>query len=216
MCHAICIENTGNMQETAGLRVKSAQDYAQLRAELSTKWTKGTTKEVLYGVSIFGTLGGGHMPRPKWNDGLKLMGRPRTAKPYTWDKRIWTNDEWHPKEFHPYGVPMDATPAPGNTYTRATWPPRGRGRGESLISTRRVQAKVRALEVLRLHRAGHTYAQIGAKVGLSPSGAYRALKRLLDRHNWNERRARQLWLERHGLSEEDLRRIQYLDDMGYQ
>ncbi len=66
-------------------------------------------------------------------------------------------------------------------YTRETWPPRGRGRGESLTSGRRIQAKLRALEVIQLRRAGHTYAMIAVRLGFrDKSGAWRALHRCFD------------------------------------
>src|SRR5882762_11924855 len=59
-------------------------------------------------------------------------GRRDTAPQQTWSKpprlegNVWIDDE---------------TPLPGHTYTRATWPPRGQGRGESLSSPRRIEAK---------------------------------------------------------------------------
>ena len=40
--------------------------------------------------------------------------------------------------------------APGRTYCRACWPPRGRGRGESLTSARRINAKLRAYEAVKM------------------------------------------------------------------
>src|SRR5262249_38937908 len=93
----------------------------------------------------------------------------------------------------PDGTWCDVTPAPGRTYTRYTWPPRGRGRGESLYSPRRIAAKLRAYQVIRLHVAGYTYEQIAPKLGFrDASGAYRAMKRTLDRIDWDRQRRAEL------------------------
>lgn len=120
------------------------------------------------------------MPRRKWPSfGVRFMGRPRTRR-LSWRKQAWIKDEWHP-----HGGWSDVTPAPGRTYTRETWPPRGRGRGESLTSPRRISAKLRAVKVLQLRCAGLTFQQIGYKVGLSASGAYRAMQRTIDRIDWD-------------------------------
>jgi hypothetical protein len=116
------------------------------------------------------------------------MGRPRTARRLSWHKQEWIYDE-----FHPHGILADVTPAPGRTYTRETYPPRGRGRGESLTSPRRIKAKLRALQVFKLHLAGLTYAQIARRLGFrDASGAYRAQKRMLDRINWDRDRKEEL------------------------
>lgn len=77
---------------------------------------------------------------------------------------------------------------PDDVYTREPcscgrelWPPRGRGRGESLTSPRRVAAKLRALDALRLHCEGKTYARIAQELGYkTPSGAFRAVQRIHD------------------------------------
>jgi hypothetical protein len=109
-------------------------------------------------------------------------GRPRTARAQSWNKVEWIDN-----------FPHDVTPEPGNTYTHETWPPRGRGRGESLYSVRRIAAKLRAIEVIRLHGDGLTWQTIAAKLGFADaSGPYRAYRRTLDRLNWNERRAHEL------------------------
>jgi hypothetical protein len=58
--------------------------------------------------------------------------------------------------------------------------PRGRGRGESKTSPRRIAAKRRAAEALRLRAAGATYAAIARHLGYrDASGAWRALDRAL-------------------------------------
>jgi hypothetical protein len=107
-------------------------------------------------------------------------GRPPTAHHQTWDKparlegNVWIDDE---------------TPQPGHTYTRATWPPRGRGRGESLYSPRRIEAKLRAIRVIELRIAGHTWDDIAHLTGFKDaSGPYRAFHRAMDRVNWDRHR----------------------------
>jgi hypothetical protein len=82
---------------------------------------------------------------------------------------------------------IGCTHAPDTSYTRhpcscgrTYWPPIGRGRGESLTSPRRLAAKMRAVEVLRLHVRGASYAEIAARLGYrDASGAWRAEQRLL-------------------------------------
>lgn len=77
---------------------------------------------------------------------------------------------------------------PDEAYTRAPcscgrplWPPRGRGRGESLLSRRRVAARLKAVEAEKLYIQGYTYAAIADKLGYgTPSGVWRALQRLRD------------------------------------
>jgi hypothetical protein len=79
--------------------------------------------------------------------------------------------------------------APGCTYTRETWPPRGRGRAESLTSPRRIAAKVRALQAVRLRFAGHTWLSIAQTLGFADaSGAWRACRRLCDYADWNRQK----------------------------
>ncbi len=92
-------------------------------------------------------------------------------------KLVWIRDE-----FHPYGTWSDETPAPGRSYTRATWPPRGRGRGESLTSPRRIEAKFRAAEAWRLHYHEQlTWDAIARQLGFKDrSGPWRAVRRLVD------------------------------------
>jgi hypothetical protein len=64
---------------------------------------------------------------------------------------------------------------------RTLWPPHGRGRGESLTSPRRVDAKLKALEAMHLHVAGETYKDIARRLGYrSASGAWMAVQRLRD------------------------------------
>jgi hypothetical protein len=122
------------------------------------------------------------MPRRKWNDGLRLMGRPRTAPRLSWSKTI----EAYKLPDVPDGMLCDVTPAPGRSYTRYTWPPRGRGRGESLLSPRRIEAKLRTIEVIRLRRAGYTWQAIARALGYADaSGPYRAYKRTIDRIDWD-------------------------------
>src|SRR5215831_12280469 len=77
---------------------------------------------------------------------------------------------------------------PEQTYTRypcscgrELWPPRGRGRGESLLSPRRIAAKLKALDALALHCKGYTYRVIAATLGYrTTSGAWQAVQRIRD------------------------------------
>lgn len=77
---------------------------------------------------------------------------------------------------------------PAQTYTREPcscgrplWPPRGRGRGESLLSPRRIAAKLRAIEAWRLNLMGYTWEAIAAQLGYrTRGGAWRAVQRLRD------------------------------------
>lgn len=126
------------------------------------------------------------MPRYKLKAnmmGYRFMGRKKTAPPHSWRNTILSKG----CPDVPDGTLMDATPLPGHTYTRYTWPPRGRGRGESLYSPRRVAAKLKALEVVRLRIMGNcTWATIAATLGYKDaSGAYRAYWRMMDRINWD-------------------------------
>jgi len=95
-------------------------------------------------------------------------------------KLVWIRDE-----FHPHGVLSDETPAPGRSYTRATWPPRGRGRGESLTSPRRIEAKLRAAEAFRLYYDDClTWDAIAHQLGFKDrSGPWRAVRRLVDQQD---------------------------------
>lgn len=109
---------------------------------------------------------------------LRFAGRPATARRQSWHKSIIRD-----------GMECDATPRPGRTYTRETWPPRGRGRGESLTSARRLAAKLRTVEVLRLRRAGCTWQEIARATGFrDASGPYRAVKRATERIDWDKQR----------------------------
>jgi len=82
----------------------------------------------------------------------------------------------------PDGRIVDATPRSGHTYVRGVnWPIKGRGRGESLYSDRRVDAKFRACEVVRLRFAGYTWQAIATNLGFADrSGAWRACRRMFD------------------------------------
>jgi hypothetical protein len=96
------------------------------------------------------------------------------------------NDEFHPKSLYPHGILADVSPSPGHTYTKATWPPRGRGRGESLTSPCRIEAKLRAAEAIRLRRRGCSYATIAHLLGFrDKSGAWRAIRRASDRIDYD-------------------------------
>lgn len=115
---------------------------------------------------------------PLYMQGVKALA-------YKWyypPKTAWIVDE-----LHPHGVWADVSPAPHCTYTRATWPPRGRGRGESLTSPRRIEAKLRAAQVLELRFAGYTWDSIARKCGFrDPSGPWRAIRRASDRGCYND------------------------------
>ncbi len=131
------------------------------------------------------------MAHQKWDTPVSrvMLGRPRTAPPQSWQHLLVAQG----LADVPDGTIIDGTPAPGATYTRHTWPPRGRGRGESLYSPRRVGAKVRAAEVLKMHGAGHTYKQIACILGYADaSGPYRAMRRAIDRLDWDHARRAEL------------------------
>jgi DNA-binding CsgD family transcriptional regulator len=55
------------------------------------------------------------------------------------------------------------------------------GRGESRASRRRIQAREREAEALKLKRAGETYESIGAQLSITHEGARKAVLRALDR-----------------------------------
>jgi hypothetical protein len=112
-----------------------------------------------------------------------FVGRHRTASPQSWRKLAEMPD----------GMVVNATPMPGRTYTKDTYPPRGRGRGESLTSPRRIAAKLRAAQVIRLRIEGYTLASVARKLGFrDASGAYRAMRRTMDRLDWDELRRKEL------------------------
>jgi len=136
------------------------------------------------------------------------MGRPRTARRLSWDKTIIAQG----LPDVPDGTICDVTPAPGCTYTRYTWPPRGRGRGESLISPRRIEAKLRATKVIELRIEGHTWESIARATGFKDaSGPYRAMKRAIDRVDWDNDRRYELFKEQYGLSDEDIQMLQEME-----
>jgi hypothetical protein len=101
-------------------------------------------------------------------------------------------ESWHPSP--------GCRHKPGQTYTRypcscgrEVWPPRGRGRGESLYSPRRIEAKLRAVEAFKLRCQGWRFKQIAAHLGYgSAKSAWRAWRRTLDevtaQRNYEERR----------------------------
>ncbi len=89
---------------------------------------------------------------------------------------------------------------PDDVYTREPcscgrelWPPRGRGRGESLSSPRRIEAKVKALHAMELHCLGVTYDSIARQLGYrTRGGAWRAVQRIRDQHAaWERWKAEQ-------------------------
>ncbi len=97
----------------------------------------------------------------------------------------------------PDGTLLDATPEPGRTFTRHTYPPRGRGRGESLTSPRRLHAKQRTIEALKLRQAGESFETIARKLGYKgASGPWHALNRMMSRLQWDERRRETLKKEK--------------------
>jgi hypothetical protein len=116
---------------------------------------------------------------------LDMRGRPQSAQRQTWDQTITSKG----LPDVPDGIDVDITPAPGRTYTQYTWPPRGRGRGESLTSPRRIAAKLRTIEVIRMRAQFYTWNQIARTLGFKDaSGPYRAYKRAVDRVDWNTQR----------------------------
>jgi hypothetical protein len=99
---------------------------------------------------------------------------------------------------------IDATPLPGNDWTKDTWPPRGRGRGESRYSPRRIDASFKALKVMRLRTEGYHWSTIAKICGYADhSGAYYAYWRLMDRLN-HERERLGMAIRRHAHYSEDL------------
>ena len=95
-------------------------------------------------------------------------------------------DELHPRSLFPRGFLADVSPAPGRSYTRATWPPRGRGRGESLYSPRRIEAKLRAAKAVQMRFDGYSFAAIANTIGFKDrSGAWRAIRRTFDRIDYD-------------------------------
>ena len=89
----------------------------------------------------------------------------------------------------------------GHTFCKECWPPRGRGRGESLLSPRRVQGQLRGVEAMRLHVAGHTWEDIAAALGYKDrSGPWRARQAILRRVNAQPERPT---FDEYGLTEED-------------
>lgn len=101
--------------------------------------------------------------------------------------RAWS-PEWGAPTVGNYDPTRECPHRPDQTYTRKPcscgrelWPPKGRGRGESLSSPRRVAAKLKSLQALELHAKGYTYAQIARKLGYrDTSGAWRAVQRVRD------------------------------------
>ena len=121
--------------------------------------------------------------------GYRFMGRPRTTPRLSWHK---TEVAYNWADV-PDGTLCDVTPVPGCTYTRFTWPPRGRGRGESLTSPRRLASKRRAVEVIRMSINGFTWQEIARSLGFrDASGPYRAFRRTIDRLDWDRDRKAEL------------------------
>jgi hypothetical protein len=89
----------------------------------------------------------------------------------------------------PSGIVMDATPRPGHSYVwGVTWPPRGRGRGESLTSPRRLYAKERTARAIELRWQGYSWQAIALHLGYRDrSGAWRAVRRATDRLDRNRK-----------------------------
>lgn len=84
------------------------------------------------------------------------------------------------------GMVIDVTPGPGRTFTKETYPPRGRGRGESIMSPRRIRARLRAAEAIRLRMAGATWQTIATTLGYSdPTGPWLAVRRTCSRMDWD-------------------------------
>jgi len=98
-------------------------------------------------------------------------------------RRDWHEEAWITDEFFPDGILADVTPKPGRRYIKATWPPRGRGRGEPMFSPRRIDAQLRAAEAIRLRcHERLTWEEIAASLGFADkSGAWRAAQRAIDR-----------------------------------
>lgn len=94
------------------------------------------------------------------------------------------------------GVLRACEHAPEQRYTREPcscgrelWPPRGRGRGESLLSPRRVAAKLRAIEAMRLRRERFTWTTIARRLDYgSGAAACNAVERLLGLGNTRGRK----------------------------
>lgn len=86
-------------------------------------------------------------------------------------------------------------PRPGCTYVRAergqghehSWPPIGRGRGESLYSDRRIESRLKAFEAFQLWCDGLTWEQIAVRLGYANASVpWRAVRRLHDRIDYNK------------------------------
>lgn len=127
----------------------------------------------------------------------KMASSPKKYKRLLPGRRV-VPEAWKPKQVMIDGVLCDVTPAPGNTYNRDTWPPRGRGRGESLTSVRRISAKLRCNEAYTLRTEyGYTWEVIANKLGYrDASGPYRAVRRALDKFELIERERQQRKEER--------------------
>ncbi len=99
-----------------------------------------------------------------------------------------------------YDPDVDCPHKPWQTYTkypcscgRELWPPRGRGRGESLYSPRRIQAKMRAIEAMTLRGQGCRWRVIADKLGYcSAQSAWNAVQHYIDQataiRNWERTR----------------------------
>jgi len=96
------------------------------------------------------------------------------------------------------GREVDVTPNPGCHYIRVprgeghaySWPPVGRGRGESLDSPRRIEAKQKARRAFELYfHEEYSWPEIAQKLGYaSKSGPWMAVRRMITRNDFNTRR----------------------------
>jgi hypothetical protein len=127
------------------------------------------------------------MPRPNMLlESLGAVGPPYLRQRY--DPCVADN----------YDPDRECPHKPWQTYTkypcscgRELWPPRGRGRGESLTSPRRLKAKKRVIEAMRLRAQGYTFRAIAEKLGYSSrKTAWRAVRRCIDQaqaiRNWEQ------------------------------
>jgi hypothetical protein len=93
------------------------------------------------------------------------------------------------------GFMHDVTPSPGHSYVKAakgeghaySWPPSGRGRGESLISPRRIQARYKAVEAFDLYfHQGLSWGDVAKRLGYADrSGPWRAVRRMVTRQDFD-------------------------------
>ena len=88
--------------------------------------------------------------------------------------------DWDPQRFCEH-TPNDAYTRAPCSCGRPLWPPKGRGRGESMLSRRRVAARLKTVEAEKLRVQGYSYQAIADMLGYATaSGVWRALQRLRD------------------------------------